>query len=115
MNISRSKIFTLRGFTLFVFFLMAVLVSAQEDAPVAAEEGAEEMEEKIAPDEHDECPKWAYKGDCDEKSAFMWKECDFSCDNHETCSAYAASGNCASNNDFMIKNCARYCEDEKEL
>lgn len=126
MMVSRSKIFTLRGLTLFVFFLLAVLASAQEDVPVAAdpeasaedgEEGAEETEKEegeVAADQHDECPDWAYEGECGENSDFMWEECEFSCDNHEKCEAWAEEGDCYENTDFMMENCAWYCDDGEE-
>jgi hypothetical protein len=77
MTVSRSRIFSLRGLTLFVFFLLAVLASAQEDVPTLpdpeasteeaeeaeeAEEGEEEGDEEVAADEHEECPEWAFEG-----------------------------------------------------
>jgi hypothetical protein len=128
MTISRSRIFTLRGLTLFVFFLLAVLTSAQEDVPVAADPEAiadaadaeEDFEEnqdeevELAPDQHDECPDWAYEGECEENSDFMWGECEYSCDNHEACQAMADEGNCQENPDFMMETCAWYCDDGEE-
>jgi hypothetical protein len=129
MSVSRSKIFTLRGLTLFVFFLMAVLASAQEDVPVAEdpeasasasasaeddEVGAEETEAEIAADQHDECPDWAYDGECGENSDFMWGECEFSCDKHEKCEAWADAGDCEENPDFMMETCAWYCDEGEE-
>jgi hypothetical protein len=123
MTVSRSKIFTLRGLTLFVFFLLAVLASAQEDIPVPEdpeaiadedEEGAEEAEEELAPDQHDECPDWAYEGECEDNSDFMWEECEWSCDNHEKCESWAGAGNCESNAELMMETCEGYCDEAEE-
>jgi hypothetical protein len=131
--VSRSRIFTLRGLTLFVFFLLAVLASAQEDVPAPEdpeaiadeheheeheedEEGdsAEEAEEELADDQHDECAGWAYDGECEENSDMMWEECMYSCDNHEKCEAWAGAGNCESNHELMMETCEWYCDEEEE-
>jgi hypothetical protein len=126
MKVSRSRIFTLRGLTLFVFFLLAVLASAQEDIPVPAdpeaiaeegEEGAgdsEDAEEEVADDQHEECPDWAFEGECGENAEFMWLECGSSCDNHEKCEGWADDGECFDNTDLMMEECAGYCDDGEE-
>jgi hypothetical protein len=126
MTVSRSRIFSLRGLTLFVFFLLAVLASAQEDVPTLedpeasaeeaeeAEEEGEEGDEEAAVDEHEECPEWAFEGECGENTEFMWAECELSCENHEQCDGWAEDDQCAENTEFMMENCPWYCDDEQE-